>query len=156
MSRREWVPYPWFCITACLCSASSSTPMSSRPPSCTRSWTPPVFSSAPSIWWERRRPPLPRQHCLRIAIVYSNDFLFLCFLGGFFPQGELSSDHDVVEYIMNQPNVVPRINSRILSTTRSYLDLSSTSQFTRICIPKTNLRSRFAAPGNTASFPVRH
>ncbi|KAF4089528.1 hypothetical protein AMELA_G00068190 [Ameiurus melas] len=41
--------------------------------------------------------------------------------------GELSSDHDVVEYIMNQPNVVPRINSRILSTTRSYLDLSSTN-----------------------------
>lgn len=81
-------------------------------------------------------------------------FVFCVFF--FFPQGELSSDHDVVEYIMNQPNVVPRINSRILSTTRSYLDLSSTSQFTCICIPKTNLRSRFAAPGNTASFPVRH
>ncbi|XP_047673638.1 UDP-glucose:glycoprotein glucosyltransferase 1 isoform X1 [Tachysurus fulvidraco] len=41
--------------------------------------------------------------------------------------GELASDHDVVEFIMNQPNVVPRINSRILTTTRSYLDLSSTN-----------------------------
>ncbi|TSS97504.1 UDP-glucose:glycoprotein glucosyltransferase 1 [Bagarius yarrelli] len=41
--------------------------------------------------------------------------------------GELASDHDVVDFIMNQPNVVPRINSRILTTTRSYLDLSSTN-----------------------------
>ncbi|XP_053354991.1 UDP-glucose:glycoprotein glucosyltransferase 1 isoform X1 [Clarias gariepinus] len=50
---------------------------------------------------------------------------------GFFQRavylGELASDHDVVDYIMNQPNVVPRINSRILTTTRSYLDLSSTN-----------------------------
>ncbi|KAJ8270389.1 hypothetical protein GJAV_G00113890, partial [Gymnothorax javanicus] len=38
--------------------------------------------------------------------------------------GELSSDQDVVDFIMNQPNVVPRINSRILSTNRHYLDLS--------------------------------
>lgn len=52
-----------------------------------------------------------------------------CFLCFFFPQGELASDHDIVDYIMNQPNVVPRINPRILTTTRSYLDLSSTSQF---------------------------
>lgn len=29
---------------------------------------------------------------------------------------------------MNQPNVVPRINSRILSTSRNYLDLSATSE----------------------------
>lgn len=41
--------------------------------------------------------------------------------------GELSSDHDVLDFIMNQPNVVPRINSRILTTTRTYLDLSSTN-----------------------------
>uniref|UniRef100_A0AAY5E847 UDP-glucose glycoprotein glucosyltransferase 1 n=1 Tax=Electrophorus electricus TaxID=8005 RepID=A0AAY5E847_ELEEL len=39
--------------------------------------------------------------------------------------GELGSDHDVVDFIMKQPNVVPRINSRILATNRSYLDLSS-------------------------------
>ncbi|KAL4624741.1 UDP-glucose:glycoprotein glucosyltransferase 1 isoform X2 [Arapaima gigas] len=39
--------------------------------------------------------------------------------------GELGSDQDVIEFIMNQPNVVPRINSRILSTSRPYLDLSS-------------------------------
>uniref|UniRef100_A0A673I2L8 UDP-glucose ceramide glucosyltransferase-like 1 n=1 Tax=Sinocyclocheilus rhinocerous TaxID=307959 RepID=A0A673I2L8_9TELE len=43
--------------------------------------------------------------------------------------GELNSDHDVVDFIMNQPNVVPRINSRILSTNRNYLDLSATSEF---------------------------
>ncbi|XP_054652260.1 UDP-glucose:glycoprotein glucosyltransferase 1 isoform X2 [Dunckerocampus dactyliophorus] len=41
--------------------------------------------------------------------------------------GELATDHDVVDYIMNQPNVVPRINSRVLSTTRTYLDLSDTN-----------------------------
>ncbi|XP_031416124.1 UDP-glucose:glycoprotein glucosyltransferase 1 isoform X2 [Clupea harengus] len=41
--------------------------------------------------------------------------------------GELVSDHDVVDFIMNQPNVVPRINSRILSTSRQYLDLSNTN-----------------------------
>uniref|UniRef100_A0A8C3MUE3 UDP-glucose ceramide glucosyltransferase-like 1 n=1 Tax=Geospiza parvula TaxID=87175 RepID=A0A8C3MUE3_GEOPR len=31
---------------------------------------------------------------------------------------------NVVEYIMNQPNVVPRINSRILRSDREYLDLT--------------------------------
>uniref|UniRef100_A0A672T8Z5 UDP-glucose ceramide glucosyltransferase-like 1 n=1 Tax=Sinocyclocheilus grahami TaxID=75366 RepID=A0A672T8Z5_SINGR len=41
--------------------------------------------------------------------------------------GELNSDHDVVDFIMNQPNVVPRINSRILSTSRNYLDLAATN-----------------------------
>ncbi|XP_034050699.1 UDP-glucose:glycoprotein glucosyltransferase 1 [Thalassophryne amazonica] len=41
--------------------------------------------------------------------------------------GELATDHDVVDFIMNQPNVVPRINSRVLSTTRTYLDLSDTN-----------------------------
>ncbi|XP_041954806.1 UDP-glucose:glycoprotein glucosyltransferase 1 isoform X1 [Alosa sapidissima] len=41
--------------------------------------------------------------------------------------GELASDHDVVDFIMNQPNVVPRINSRILSTSRHHLDLSHTN-----------------------------
>ncbi|MEQ2288758.1 UDP-glucose:glycoprotein glucosyltransferase 1, partial [Ameca splendens] len=40
--------------------------------------------------------------------------------------GELATDHDVVDFIMNQPNVVPRINSRVLSTSRTYLDLSNT------------------------------
>lgn len=41
--------------------------------------------------------------------------------------GELATDHDVVDYIMNQPNVVPRINPRVLSTSRTYLDLSETN-----------------------------
>uniref|UniRef100_A0A670I5Q3 UDP-glucose ceramide glucosyltransferase-like 1 n=1 Tax=Podarcis muralis TaxID=64176 RepID=A0A670I5Q3_PODMU len=43
--------------------------------------------------------------------------------------GELSNDQDVVEYIMNQPNVVPRINSRILMSDREYLDLTATNNF---------------------------
>ncbi|XP_010566515.1 PREDICTED: UDP-glucose:glycoprotein glucosyltransferase 1 isoform X3 [Haliaeetus leucocephalus] len=43
--------------------------------------------------------------------------------------GELSNDQDVVEYIMNQPNVVPRINSRILMSEREYLDLTGTNNF---------------------------
>uniref|UniRef100_A0A8C5VAZ0 UDP-glucose glycoprotein glucosyltransferase 1 n=1 Tax=Microcebus murinus TaxID=30608 RepID=A0A8C5VAZ0_MICMU len=42
--------------------------------------------------------------------------------------GELSHDQDVVEYIMNQPNVVPRINSRILTAEREYLDLTASSK----------------------------
>uniref|UniRef100_G3P6S0 UDP-glucose ceramide glucosyltransferase-like 1 n=1 Tax=Gasterosteus aculeatus aculeatus TaxID=481459 RepID=G3P6S0_GASAC len=44
--------------------------------------------------------------------------------------GELATDHDVVDFIMNQPNVVPRINPRVLSTSRTYLDLSDTSEHT--------------------------
>ncbi|OXB58829.1 hypothetical protein ASZ78_007546 [Callipepla squamata] len=43
--------------------------------------------------------------------------------------GELSNDQDVVEYIMNQPNVVPRINSRILMSDREYLDLTAMNNF---------------------------
>uniref|UniRef100_A0A8D2IVX3 UDP-glucose ceramide glucosyltransferase-like 1 n=1 Tax=Varanus komodoensis TaxID=61221 RepID=A0A8D2IVX3_VARKO len=43
--------------------------------------------------------------------------------------GELSNDQDVVEYIMSQPNVVPRINSRILMSEREYLDLTATNNF---------------------------
>lgn len=43
--------------------------------------------------------------------------------------GELATDHDVVDYIMNQPNVVPRINPRVLSTIRTYLDLSDTNNY---------------------------
>uniref|UniRef100_A0A2K6EYS8 UDP-glucose glycoprotein glucosyltransferase 1 n=1 Tax=Propithecus coquereli TaxID=379532 RepID=A0A2K6EYS8_PROCO len=44
-------------------------------------------------------------------------------------KGELSHDQDVVEYIMNQPNVVPRINSRILTAEREYLDLTASNNF---------------------------
>ncbi|GAB1284872.1 UDP-glucose:glycoprotein glucosyltransferase 1 [Apodemus speciosus] len=43
--------------------------------------------------------------------------------------GELSHDQDVVEYIMSQPNVVPRINSRILTAKREYLDLTASNNF---------------------------
>ncbi|XP_068608113.1 UDP-glucose:glycoprotein glucosyltransferase 1 [Brachionichthys hirsutus] len=43
--------------------------------------------------------------------------------------GELATDHDVMDFIMNQPNVVPRINPRVLSTSRSYLDLTDTNNY---------------------------
>ncbi|XP_030212800.1 UDP-glucose:glycoprotein glucosyltransferase 1 [Gadus morhua] len=43
--------------------------------------------------------------------------------------GELATDHDVVDFMMNQPNVVPRINPRVLDTSRTYLDLSDTNNF---------------------------
>uniref|UniRef100_I3IY78 UDP-glucose ceramide glucosyltransferase-like 1 n=1 Tax=Oreochromis niloticus TaxID=8128 RepID=I3IY78_ORENI len=43
--------------------------------------------------------------------------------------GELATDHDVVDFIMNQPSVVPRINPRVLSTSRTYLDLSDTNNY---------------------------
>ncbi|XP_034530985.1 UDP-glucose:glycoprotein glucosyltransferase 1 [Notolabrus celidotus] len=43
--------------------------------------------------------------------------------------GELATDHDVLDFIMNQPNVVPRINPRVLSTSRTYLDLSDTNNY---------------------------
>uniref|UniRef100_A0A2K6P8Y8 UDP-glucose ceramide glucosyltransferase-like 1 n=2 Tax=Rhinopithecus roxellana TaxID=61622 RepID=A0A2K6P8Y8_RHIRO len=43
--------------------------------------------------------------------------------------GEVPPDQDVVEYIMNQPNVVPRINSRILTAERDYLDLTASNNF---------------------------
>uniref|UniRef100_A0A8C5TLP6 UDP-glucose ceramide glucosyltransferase-like 1 n=1 Tax=Malurus cyaneus samueli TaxID=2593467 RepID=A0A8C5TLP6_9PASS len=36
---------------------------------------------------------------------------------------------NVVEYIMNQPNVVPRINSRILRSDREYLDLTGMNNY---------------------------
>uniref|UniRef100_A0A8C2TUX1 UDP-glucose ceramide glucosyltransferase-like 1 n=1 Tax=Coturnix japonica TaxID=93934 RepID=A0A8C2TUX1_COTJA len=43
---------------------------------------------------------------------------------------------NVVEYIMNQPNVVPRINSRILMSDREYLDLTAMSKgcFSFLCM----------------------
>nr|XP_014343631.1 PREDICTED: UDP-glucose:glycoprotein glucosyltransferase 1 [Latimeria chalumnae] len=39
--------------------------------------------------------------------------------------GELSGDQDVVDYVMNRPNVVSRINSRILTSERHYLDITA-------------------------------
>lgn len=40
-------------------------------------------------------------------------------------QGQLTEGADVVDYLMEQPNVVPRINPRILSTDRHYLDFTA-------------------------------
>ncbi|XP_073432558.1 UDP-glucose:glycoprotein glucosyltransferase 1 isoform X2 [Dendrobates tinctorius] len=43
--------------------------------------------------------------------------------------GELTNDHDVVDHIMAQNNVVPRINLRILDMERQYLDLTAINNF---------------------------
>lgn len=40
-------------------------------------------------------------------------------------QGQLTEGVDVVDYLMEQPNVVPRLNPRILSTQRHYLDFTA-------------------------------
>uniref|UniRef100_A0A3P8XFW7 UDP-glucose glycoprotein glucosyltransferase 2 n=1 Tax=Esox lucius TaxID=8010 RepID=A0A3P8XFW7_ESOLU len=39
--------------------------------------------------------------------------------------GQLTEGTDVVEHLMDQPNVVPRINPLVLSTDRTYLDLTA-------------------------------
>uniref|UniRef100_A0A7N9AXD7 UDP-glucose ceramide glucosyltransferase-like 1 n=1 Tax=Mastacembelus armatus TaxID=205130 RepID=A0A7N9AXD7_9TELE len=44
--------------------------------------------------------------------------------------GQLSESSDVVDYLMEQPNVVPRINPLILSTDRKYLDFTATPDTT--------------------------
>uniref|UniRef100_A0A7N8X340 UDP-glucose glycoprotein glucosyltransferase 1 n=1 Tax=Mastacembelus armatus TaxID=205130 RepID=A0A7N8X340_9TELE len=59
--------------------------------------------------------------------------------------GELATDHDVVDFIMNQPNVVPRINPRVLSTSRTYLDLSSTNDYARFSTLDTTEKSTAVA-----------
>ncbi|XP_075057628.1 UDP-glucose:glycoprotein glucosyltransferase 1 isoform X2 [Mixophyes fleayi] len=43
--------------------------------------------------------------------------------------GELTNEQDVVDFIMTQPNVIPRINLRILETDRQYLDLTATNNY---------------------------
>uniref|UniRef100_A0A7N6BL73 UDP-glucose ceramide glucosyltransferase-like 1 n=1 Tax=Anabas testudineus TaxID=64144 RepID=A0A7N6BL73_ANATE len=65
--------------------------------------------------------------------------------------GELATDHDVVDFIMNQPNVVPRINPRVLSTSRTYLDLSDTSDVSKNVLP---LRS-FLSVIMTITYEIR-
>lgn len=40
-------------------------------------------------------------------------------------QGQLTEGLDVVDYLMEQPNVVPRMNPLILSTERQYLDFTA-------------------------------
>lgn len=40
-------------------------------------------------------------------------------------KGQLTEGADVVDYLMEQPNVVPRMNSLILSNDRKYLDFTA-------------------------------
>lgn len=40
-------------------------------------------------------------------------------------QGQISEGTDVVDFLMEQPNVVPRINPFILSSDRRYLDFTA-------------------------------
>uniref|UniRef100_A0A672UDS4 UDP-glucose ceramide glucosyltransferase-like 1 n=1 Tax=Strigops habroptila TaxID=2489341 RepID=A0A672UDS4_STRHB len=60
---------------------------------------------------------------------------------------------NVVEYIMNQPNVVPRINSRILMSDREYLDLTGMSKGCFNCIkPDVSNSNTIAVPMENDSF----
>ncbi|XP_075911288.1 UDP-glucose:glycoprotein glucosyltransferase 1-like [Petromyzon marinus] len=43
--------------------------------------------------------------------------------------GELTNQMSVVEFVAEQPNVVPRFNQRVLSTERRYLDLTSPGHY---------------------------
>lgn len=43
----------------------------------------------------------------------------------FWLQGQLTEDVDVLDYLMEQPNVVPRMNPLILNTEHQYLDFTS-------------------------------
>lgn len=46
-------------------------------------------------------------------------------------RGKLTDSHDIFEYIMTQPNVMPRLNERILNKDNSvYLDMSGTGRST--------------------------
>lgn len=40
-------------------------------------------------------------------------------------QGQLTEGLDVVDYLMEQPNVVPRMNPLVLSTERQHLDFTA-------------------------------
>ena len=40
------------------------------------------------------------------------------------PQGELTDRDDVLDWLMKQDNVMPRLNSRVLSPAASHLDLT--------------------------------
>ncbi|XP_069752683.1 UDP-glucose:glycoprotein glucosyltransferase 1 isoform X2 [Narcine bancroftii] len=69
--------------------------------------------------------------------------------------GELNNDQDVVDYIMNQPTIVPRINPRILSSERDYLSLSTNANngvddYAHFAFLKTEKKS--AAVANSISY----
>lgn len=43
----------------------------------------------------------------------------------FFPRlGELKEEDNVIDFLMGQPNVMPRLNDRVLSTSAKYLDMT--------------------------------
>lgn len=56
-------------------------------------------------------------------------------------QGQLTEGLDVVDYLMEQPNVVPRMNPLILSTERQYLDFTTNAGDLQValCIFSLNL-----------------
>ncbi|XP_051873658.1 UDP-glucose:glycoprotein glucosyltransferase 1 isoform X2 [Pristis pectinata] len=69
--------------------------------------------------------------------------------------GELNNDQDVVDFIMNQPTIVPRINPRILSSEREYLSLSANADdgvddYSRFALLKSEEKS--AAVANSISY----
>uniref|UniRef100_A0A8C7I728 UDP-glucose ceramide glucosyltransferase-like 1 n=1 Tax=Oncorhynchus kisutch TaxID=8019 RepID=A0A8C7I728_ONCKI len=60
---------------------------------------------------------------------------------------------NVVDFIMTQPNVVPRINPRILSTARTYLDLSNTNQYARFLF--LDSREKSTAVANSMNYMTK-
>lgn len=51
-------------------------------------------------------------------------------------QGQLTEGLDVVDYLMEQSNVVPRMNPLVLSTERHYLDFTGNpGDLRRKCLP---------------------
>lgn len=58
-------------------------------------------------------------------------------------QGQLTEGSDVVDYLMEQPNVVPRMNPLILSTDRKYLDFTATPG--DLCSSSYTTQCRFTA-----------
>lgn len=68
-------------------------------------------------------------------------FSLICFVPR--PQGQLTEGLDVVDYLMEQANVVPRMNPLILSTDRQYLDFTAnpgdlrclSQPFPTVCVP---------------------
>ena len=41
-------------------------------------------------------------------------------------RGELKDQDSVLDFLMGQPNVMPRLNDRVLSTNNKYLDMTGT------------------------------
>lgn len=64
-------------------------------------------------------------------------------------QGQLTEGLDVVDYLMEQPNVVSRMNPLVLSTERQYLDFTANPGDQRRCVLGSLLSFFFFTPAPT-------